>query len=92
MQYAPTFVPTVDAHPISGDINRGAVTTSITPHWRRQPTMWGHDTPPPPTTAARLQPRRLDGNGDIDTKSPEEIVLGAQGAVTYSPTFAVPSA
>ena len=32
------------------------------------------------------------GNGDIDTKSPEEIVLGAQGAVTYSPTFAVPSA
>ena len=29
---------------------------------------------------------------DIDTKSPEEIVLGAQGAVTYSPTFAVPSA
>ena len=29
---------------------------------------------------------------DIYTKSPEEIVLGAQGAVTYSPTFAVPSA
>ena len=25
-----------DAHPASGDINRGAVTTSITPYWRRR--------------------------------------------------------
>ena len=40
--YAPTFASDGDAHPISGDINRGAVTTSITPHWRRQATMWGH--------------------------------------------------
>ena len=32
----PTFAATVDAHSASvGDINRGAVTTSITPHWRR---------------------------------------------------------
>ena len=35
--------------------NRGAVTASITPHWRRQPTMWGHANTPPSTTAARLQ-------------------------------------
>ena len=52
MVYAPTFVPTIDADPISGDINRGAVTTSITPHSRLRRQCG--DTHPP----HHLQPRR----------------------------------
>ena len=56
--------------------------------------MWGHaNTHTIHNRGAVADPARGGGgNGDIDTKSPEEIVLGAQGAVTYSPTFAVPSA
>ena len=54
--------------------------------------MWGHaSTPTIHNRGAVADPAR-GGARDIDTKSPEEIVLGAQGAVTYSPTFAVPSA
>ena len=53
--------------------------------------MWGHaDIPTIHNRGVVADPARWQG--DIYTKSPEEIVLGAQGAVTYSPTFAVPSA